>query len=226
MNIYFTCFSDKKYIKARKQLCERANKIFDGVFEYDYDKFLIKTDFYQKNIKMLMQENSLQKGCGWKPYIILDALNRVGQDDVVYYMDCGDVFEDDIVGFLKRHFLENDILLLDGTQLNKCWTKFDCFHIMNCNEIQYKNVIQLEAGVCGFKKNNIAIKFLKGWLYYCQDENVIRHIPNKYGQNDSCFVEHRGDQSILTNLKVKYDLLSFSNDHEIRSLVTCNVNIA
>ena len=222
MNIYFTCFSDKKYIETRKQLCERASKVFDGVFEYDYDKFLTKTDFYQENIEILSQK----RGCGywlWKPYIIIEIMKKVNQNDVVFYMDSADMFKTEIIGFLKKHFSKNDILLLDGVWLNKCWTKFDCFHIMNCNEIQYKNVIQLEAGVCGFKKTSLTKKVLLEWLYYCQNKNVITDDVNIYGQNDPNFVDHRHDQSILTNLKVKYNLFSYPINHEIRSLVTCNI---
>ena len=224
MKIYFTCFSNEKYIKLRKQLCEKAKKIFAGVFEYDYNEFLVNTNFYQKNIEILNQ----RRGCGywlWKPYIIIETMKKINQDDVIFYMDSADIFENRIIYFLKEHFSKNNVLLLDGAWPNKCWTKYDCFHIMKCNKVQYKDVIQLEAGVCGFKKTPFVKELLLEWLYYCQNKNIIIDGPNIYGDNDPCFVDHRHDQSILTNLKVKRSLPSCANDHEIRSLVICNVNI-
>ena len=64
------------------------------------------------------------------------------------------------------------------------------------------------------------IKILEEWLLYCKNENILTDIDNKHGDNFDCFRDHRHDQSILTNIKVKYNLTS--ND-VLRNYVVCNV---
>ena len=224
MRIFFACFSDVKFLHFRKRLCRQASAVFDGVLEYDHDEFLTKTDFFSKNKKLLVNSQALRNGCLWKPYIILDALNQVAPGDVVFYMDCGCSFKKDVVGFLKDHFLKHDTLLLNGIHTNKYWTKYDCFHLMNCDTEEYKNAIQLAAAIIGFKKTDDIMRFVREWLHYCKDENVATNIPSIHGHNDPCFMEHRGDQSVLTNLKIKHGFHSCPAGHKIWSLVASHVN--
>lgn len=225
MKIYFACFSDIKFLHFRKKLCRKAKAIFDGVFEYDHDEFLVKTKFWQDNGHAIVHSNgTLRKGCGWKPYIILNALSQVRHGDVVFYTDCGCSFRRGLGDVLRSHFAKENTLLLDSVFVNRFWTKHDCFYLMNCNGEKYKNTMQLMLAAGGFKNNPATIKVLQEWLHYCSNKDIVSRCPSKLGKDDPCFMEHRGDQSILTNLKAKYDLPTCSVGHKIWNFLKCHAN--
>lgn len=96
---------------------------------------------------------------------------------------------------------------------------------MGCNEPKYHDVIQLEAGISGFKKTSLTMSFISEYMAFCRTSEIaFPWIANLYGNNYPGFIAHRGDQSVLTNLKIKYNLYSCSGNHIIRQLVRCNVN--
>jgi hypothetical protein len=68
----------------------------------------------------------------------------------------------------------------------------------------------MEAGFLIFKKTDNNIKLLKEYLYFCTIKEIVDNEPNNHGKNFDGWQFHRNDQSILTNLIVKYDLY-FSN---------------
>lgn len=217
MNIYFVNYSDENYKIKQNYLNSKAS-IFDGIFSYDRE-YLIATEFYKENKKILEEK----RGSGywiWKPYLLLDSMNKIKNGDVLFYLDCGDDFNTSLYDFLKNYHIENDIILTNGGYTNKCWTKRDAFILMDCDSPEYWDVIQLEAGILSLKKTNQNIKILEEWLLYCKNENILTDIDNKHGDNFECFRDHRHDQSILTNIKVKYNLTS--ND-VLRNYVVCNV---
>ena len=102
----------------------------------------------------------------------------------------------------------DDICLFQvHNQLNKVWTKNDCFEIMNCNNEKYHNSQQ----VCGapqlYKKSNRSLNFVSEVLQFCKIEKAIT--DSNYTNNCSNFKEHRHDQSILANMIAKYGLTTW-----------------
>ena len=84
----------------------------------------------------------------WKPFVILDALSKVEDGDYVLYCDCGDIVSPDIKSYVESVVSEDECcLLLLGNNTNKDYTKRDCFILMECDEADYWNSNQLEAGV-------------------------------------------------------------------------------
>jgi len=54
------------------------------------------------------------------------------------------------------------------------------------------------------------MQLVQEWLKYAQLENVLTDIPNTCGlPNYKNFKEHRHDQSIFTNLLIKYNIPCF-----------------
>lgn len=217
MRVFFINYSDLKYRERQNYLNSKAT-LFDGILSYKREE-LLETNFYSENRTIM----DLQRGSGywiWKPYIISESLKKINYGDVLFYLDCGDDFNPSIFNFLKNYHTSFDHILTDNGYKNKCWTKRDTFIIMNCDSEKYWNSIQLEAGILSIKKTEANIRLIDEWLLYCRNEEVLTDIPNKYGDNFECFVDHRHDQSILTNLKIKYNLTS--ND-VLRNYVVCNV---
>lgn len=97
-------------------------------------------------------------------------------------------------------------------QLNKKWTKRDCFVLMNCDSPKYWNAEQLMASFSIYVNNERNRNFVEKWLYYCCNKNIVTDIPNICGlDNFPEFKDHRHDQSILSLLAVKYKIEIFRN---------------
>jgi hypothetical protein len=100
---------------------------------------------------------------------------------------------------------------------------------MNCTGDEYKNTLQLEAGVQLWKKTSSSIKILEEQIKWCSDYRILTDSQNESGMaNDPGFKDHRHDQSVLTNLMVKYSLpvdtfRASSPYSRMRDYVKCNV---
>lgn len=211
MSIVFVTFSDEKFLDKQTSLCQEALKNNFRIAPYTKN-WLKTTDFYLDNKNILDQE----RGAGywlWKPYVIKHALlNFCEEKDILFYLDCGDIFHgnlDDIAleQQLYVEMSESEQLFITYGNSNAKWTKRDCFVYMNCDSEKYWQANQLEAGVSFWKNTQSSINLLDEWIKYCQDERILTDIANKSGLDNFYFFEdHRHDQSILTNLVVKYNL--------------------
>lgn len=220
METNFITYSDSHYKDKQIILNGLGQEEFNVVRSYDRE-WLITTDFYNDNKKILDEK----RGAGywlWKPYIILDVLNKIEFNDIIFYLDCGDTFTSGLNSALVNHFKNDDALLtFGGHNLQSTYTKRDCFIKMDCDDPSYHNHIQLEAGIVAFKKTPRIMTVVKEWLNYCRDEEILTDLPNRHGINLPDFIDHRHDQSVLTNLAIKYGL---SINRNLRKYVTCNVN--
>jgi len=221
MKIHFVTYSDKKYRSQQEKLNERAINFFN-LNSYTQE-WLISTDFYSKFKHIL----DLPRGGGywlWKPMIILDVLNKIEYGDVLFYRDCGDSFKDGITEFLSDYFGNSNVdslLTYGGENKQKWYTKRDAFSLMDCDEEKYYEHIQLEAGMICLRKTENNVNIVKLWLDYCTNPNIITDIENITGPNFDDFIDHRHDQSVLTNLAIKFNL---NINNLLRQYVTCNVN--
>jgi hypothetical protein len=173
-------------------------------------KFLDLDSDFTNEVKNIL---TIKRGlglCVWKPYIILNLFKEINDNDYVIYVDSADMLHPQIFDYIQNFIQKNDMLLVPSPNRNlqKDYTKRDCFVMMNCDEERYWNSIQIEAGLIVAKKNQRTINILNEWLYYCKNENILTDIPNVCGfDNLPNFVTHRHDQSIMTNLAVKYNIL-------------------
>ena len=102
-------------------------------------------------------------------------------------------------------------------------TKKDCFVYMNCDEEDYHESKQLEAGFTFWKVCEESKKVLREWLGWCLDEKVNGELTGFSNlKEDEGFEGCRHDQSILTNMAVR-DGLSVV-DSNIRNLIECNAD--
>ena len=99
------------------------------------------------------------------------------------------------------------MLFRTHTLLNRAWTKRDCFVLMKCDSPKYWDAEQLMGSFSVFINNERSRKFVKEWMNYCCNENIISDVPNRCGlANFPEFKDHRHDQSILSLLAIKHDL--------------------
>ncbi|MGE0192117.1 MAG: hypothetical protein AB7T63_08755 [Planctomycetota bacterium] len=178
---------------------------------------LKRTAFYREHATLL----ETPRGAGlwaWKPYIILETLLEAPADAWVVYWDVGrgrrgarrrgHAFRAPIAALLDWCGSCNGGLL-PGVYIpefgpNRLWTKRDCFVGMGCDEPRFWEHPQIQATFSVWRRTPVALDLLHEWLACCTDPRLIGDGPSTCGLPDlDGFVEHRHDQSILTNLVIR-----------------------
>ena len=216
-----------QHLQQRVKQDIESDNIFDETRLYTMD-WLRTTDFYLENKKILDQER-YAGWCLWKPYIILENLKKLQDDEILVYMDVGDQPYKGISRFVINWLKDNEILITTGGNCNKSYTKRDTLVFMGCNTEDYWNAPQVEAGFIALKKNEFSLKLIKEWLNYCKDERILTDIPNVGGyDNFEEFVDVRADQGPLSILTKKYGIKTTNEfargDKPENCLVKWNVN--
>jgi hypothetical protein len=190
-----------------------AKSEIDEIIQWGYDdtskeRNLVDTEFY-KQVKTWF-DNKMNGYFAWKPFIIHDLLTNINDGDIVVYWDCIPKFPkfDASFGNFLEYVNENYEMIagLQTRAIHTQYTKHDCFELMKCTDNKYFKRKQIQASWSIWKKTPKTMKILTEWVKWCKNENVVRcDLPNVTGNcKFEKKVEHRWDQSILTNLAVKY----------------------
>jgi hypothetical protein len=188
------------YLDVQRQQARRFEGKYSQIFSYtDGD---IPPDFIADNQFIFDHAETGWGYCIWKPYILLESMKRIPDGDIIVYMDIADeVYNNEWFRWMEIKTLDWGKFLVWNYYKHQYWTKRDCFHYMDCDTPSYWNHPQLEAGTLAFVKNEQNIELLNVWLRWCKVKEVMTKIPNVSGlENLEGFVDHRTDQSILTNL--------------------------
>jgi len=211
-------FADDKYKLNQRLLTFSAKPYFDEIIEVGPED--IEDEFFQKHKEILTQP----RGQGywlWKPYFIARTLEYAQEGDIVFYIDSGNEIISDIQPLfdLLQH---QDIVVFknrDGNPtgeiwVNSMWTKADCFNLMGCNDEKYKTGPQVDAAYILLKKSKQSVDFINEYLTYSTNKHIITDEPNTTGENEPDFQDHRHDQSVLSLLAIKHQLLVFESASE------------
>lgn len=187
------------------------------------DSDLIQTDFFKEH-KHILSEKQGAGYCLWKPYYISQILPKMQDNDVLFYLDSLDyVYRPKTFKSICEEILKfQDYIFFGGGFKQKEYTRYDTFHLMGLLEEKYTDAIQMEAGIMLLKNTPFIKALVEEWLHYCTDPQIIMNIPNVYGDNFLEYKDHRYDQSVLTNLIIKYGLNLVPMEHELRSTFQCN----
>lgn len=212
-------FADENFFSRQKFIEKYAESLGMKIFSYTHEWFK-KQEFYEKHKDILSEKIGLGYFL-WKPYVILDAINKMNEGELLFYSDVGDMFHPDLIPYVEEIIGDDSCLFVVGGFENKDWTRRDCFVYMDCDEEDYWETKQLEGGISFWRVCDESKKIITEWLHYCSDRRILSDGENVSGKdNFSSFKNHRRDQSILTNLAVKYQL-SVAGP-EIRNYVECN----
>jgi hypothetical protein len=213
-------FATEDFASQREVLLESALR--SGQFEdvIAWDESRLRSDPSLPGAPLLNHE----RGVGywsWKPHIILDALESVDEGDVVVYTDVGryrggyTVSRDisPLVSFCERHDGIFPGVVVPNFGPNSRWTRRDCFVLMDCDEPYFWDHPQVQATFSIWLKTEHSLRFLSEWRTYCADVRIVGDGPNTCGlPNLPGFVDHRHDQSIVTNLALRRGVTPFVID--------------
>jgi len=220
-NIYWNKFFIRFFI--------RPDKI---IFFTDED--LHQDPIYHKFLSIF----SAKTGAGywaWKPWAISKAMDLAENDDIVIYQDCGQGLRyknfmkpSNIISYAKKYNVMPGVLIPEHGS-NKEWTHQQCFNLMKCNTKKFYHTAQVEAVISAWKVNDKTKSIVSEWLNFCTNEKII---SDTYIEHGSCFATkgHRYDQSVLTNLVIKYNLTPISQTlagvHLFKSMTFLNLFLA
>ena len=213
------------YAKRQQHLHQSASTHGGITKHHPWNRDMLReTEFYKAHREILDQK----RGAGywlWKPYLILKLLHEIPEGDFLVYHDVGRAIRRNIhVGY---EFTRSIQPLIDWTEHNggiypgvavpiygpnKKWIKRDCFVLMDCDSEKYWNHCQIQASFNIWQNLPATQEFIKEWLHYCSNPRILTDIP------DQCkepafdeFEDHRHDQSILTNMVIKYQTPVYGN---------------
>lgn len=205
MNILITYANDT--YRNTQSFCSFTGK-YIGQFDkiINYSETDIDDDFKRKHNAIL----SIKRGNGlwlWKPYFILKTLNHVSENDVIFYCDSGSFFIKSIKTLLRS--MKNDDIWVSNTPLiEKQFTQKKTFKLMDCDDNKYYQTNHIQASFIALRKNRKTIDFVNEWLRYCCNKDILKSNKNNCFSNDKeIFIAHREDQSILSLLCKKHDIL-------------------
>jgi hypothetical protein len=150
----------------------------------------------------------------WKPYIILKHLLEIPDGDVLCYNDSKYLWLKNVRTF-EQDILKNKNIGIYANKPNdikyveKHWTKFDAYCLMNlpiASLNNVKNTPQAWAGFILLRNHFNPVRFVGEWLTYTQDTRISSDIPSLYGKEDETFIENRHDQTCLSLLAKKWGI--------------------
>ena len=218
MRRFYITFSGSAYneqtLKALTALNTYRHGHVDEILVYD-DRWLMETAFYQKNewLWHMPPEPSTpdrrHRGFGWfcwKPFILLETLERMQDGDIVCFVD-GDTYP--IADF---SVLYEECARIGGAMVfaaqgcsNRQWVKRDCLMIMSQDDLKWHDTQHCAARFMLFQKGPWQVRqFLMEWLTYCLNPNATTFEPSIYGPELPGFEQHRTEQAIFSMLVAKY----------------------
>ena len=141
----------------------------------------------------------------------MNIFESLENGDAVLYSDAGLKVIDNLIPLfelLSNHPNDGKIIFkipwIGAEHKAKFWTKRDCFILTDADEAKYWEAPMTNGAVSVWEKNDKNIEFLKQWLRYLRNVQIVTDSPNMCGKpNHFGFKDHRHDQSVLTILTVK-----------------------
>lgn len=210
MKKHLLIFGTSDFNSTKESLRKSSTNFFDNFHIFsDVD---IDENFSQENKNILSQK----RGAGywlWKPYFIDKVLSQIEYEDILFYVDSSNIFLKS-PDYIYESFESDDIILFDNRDgmpnnqpaQNFISCKKDIFVLMSCDTDEYINGLHVNAAYSVYKKTERSINFVKEWLEYCKNEEILTDTPNRFGPNYPGYYEHRHDQSVLALLAIKNNI--------------------
>ena len=218
--IYIT-FGGDAYDEITKKIVSDGPRLgADEVWVYD-DVWLTDHDFYRQN--RWLWDHPHKRGFGWyawKPLIMIDALSRLNEGDIVLFTDA-DTYPVRDISVLFNICDKEGLMLFEVTgESNRIWCKRDCFIVMGQDEPRYHDSQAAVARFMLFKKGDWrSTQLLSEWLAYCVNPRANTFDPSILGPELKEFKEHRCEQAILGLLAHKYGYRLYREACEIGEIL-------
>lgn len=218
MSRVYATFSGAKYHDTTRRIVQDAPRFgADQVLVFDDHWLRLDRPGYWSKTEWFRQQRNRQegkpRGVDWfcfKPFTVLDAFRRLSPGDVLLYTDADTFPIANLTPLYEQCVADGGAMLFCARGcMNGVWTKRDIFTVMGCDEPRYRDTWQAVARFMLFEKGGAfpAEEFLGQWLGFTANPFVSTFEPSVLGlPDDEGFQENRVEQSVLTNLSVRYGL--------------------
>lgn len=181
---HFVTYGDEKYSNSKKRIVAEASPFFDEIHVYG-----------PSDVEMSTSKQTRGGGYWiWKPRIIKDALERMKDGEVLVYADSGCTINASAHNRLKEYLNTKCGLFFQLEHLEKFYTKEDVFKYFSAPAMKETPMIMATSFV--LRKTPESVQLVDAW---CSVPEIL--FTDAYTHaNDSCFIDHRHDQSILSVL--------------------------
>ena len=167
-NVVTVAFGDKKYKRGQRFLTRHSQKCdVDHIGYTEVD--LLESDLYKQSPERMSDNYGW---FAWKPYFILKTMEKLQEGDKIFFLDALAIYHPEIFDYVDDVMGDDPCLLPLGNSRNADYTKKDCFVYMECDDEDYWDSRQLEAGFTFWKVCDEAKEILREWLEWCLDERV------------------------------------------------------
>lgn len=137
----------------------------------------------------------------WKPYIILETLNKTPDGTIIMYADTGLVIRQPIEDYFASGLSmpNKDILLFaypphENGLAARAASK-DTFIALNCLTEECRNSHHVWAGIIVLRNSVASRKFISDWLHACEQTDLLLGVTKT--ENFPEFTHHQHDEGIL-----------------------------
>jgi uncharacterized protein YndB with AHSA1/START domain len=218
MKTWIVSYADASFRSAQEQLMASAARFGIDLLRPWNRTQLEQTPFYRWQKDILDQ----RRGGGfwlWKPYVINETLKEIGPDDCLIYADSGFDIVADLSPLFDLFTPNMDIMIfashfdderVPGPPYCSRWAKRDCLVFMDCDEPRYHQAEIVDAGFILLHKTPRAIAFVREWLLYCCQRQILTSEPSVCGLPElPDFIGHLNDQAVLSLLAKRAELERF-----------------
>lgn len=179
--VYLVSYAGRKSVFFKNQNAQALSAINQGIDHIMmYKRSHFDEKFQKKNQKIL----DVPMGDGlwiWKPYIMLQAMDKAPENAIIIYADSPVIFKNPITPFIKRLQEYDVLLLLDGTHRKggvpkageKIGRQFVEHFRLNHEDFMKKD--HLWACFVAVRNNKTGRAFVEQWMQNC--ENGLTSTP-------------------------------------------------
>lgn len=207
---YFLVYNDNTHTVFIKRLLQSVRTFGKCFHIIIFNKEDMDEEFQRKYKKTLQ----CKRGGGywlWKPYIILETMKKLYNNDIVFYMDSKYYFTQDFTNLYFDYMKTHDMMVWKNKPNDKIWhmknwCKMDVIQKYHIHDLVFTQQAEdCWAGALIFKKSANTLQYLQEWLTMCCVYEDISDEPSKH-PNQKEFREHRHDQSLLSIVIYKYSI--------------------
>lgn len=221
MNLIF--FGNELFRNQKIRLKNEAEQTnwFDNIFIESPETITEIIDKYKNIFKY-------ERGYGywlWKPYIILRKLEELNDNDILVYIDSGSSIVNNPEEKNRYLNILKNKSIITFANLDYIERRFQKKRVLKYFNLEkdndFLNSNHVEGGCLIIKNNKDSREFIKNWLYYCTYDNhsLLNDISDNNEYED--FIEHRHDQSLLSILSKKSDIVHILSENNLYQDYSC-----
>lgn len=191
-----------------------SKRLYESATRLGYKCIVFNNEFIDELGYRKSHDNILGRvsfGFAYKAICLWSAIRSVEYGDFIFYLDSNHIIKGDLFD-INKWAIQHDLFLCshdiepsrENIFANKLWTRRSTFINMGCDSDEYWNRPQIHANTIGVYKTDRSLKILREFLSFSLNESIMFGLGDC--ENFEGFQQHRFDQSLLTNLAVKFDL--------------------